>query len=51
MPATSTLTSKLCAQGWRFAADGKCTDVPQALDAKANAQVTAACAWPVRYAH
>ena len=26
-------------QGWRFAADGSCTDVPQVTDAKANAQV------------
>ncbi len=26
-------------QGWQFAADGKCTNIPQAADAKANAQV------------
>ena len=26
-------------QGWKFAADGKCTDIPQAISAKANAQV------------
>ena len=23
--------------GWRFQGDGKCTDIPQALDEKANA--------------
>ncbi len=29
--------------GWRFDGEGKCTDVPQSVDAKANA---AACASP-----
>ncbi|BDA41303.1 Protein TIC 55, chloroplastic [Coccomyxa sp. Obi] len=37
-PSDGTL---MCSyHGWRFAGDGKCTDIPQSLDAKANA---AAC--------
>jgi phenylpropionate dioxygenase-like ring-hydroxylating dioxygenase large terminal subunit len=36
--------SLMCSyHGWRFSGEGKCTTVPQALDAKANA---AACASP-----
>ena len=30
---------ELQVQGWKFAADGKCTNIPQALNAKANSQV------------
>ena len=38
-PSDGTL---MCSyHGWRFDGDGRCTDVPQSLDAKANA---AACA-------
>ena len=37
-PSDGTL---MCSyHGWRFDGDGKCTDIPQSLDAKANA---AAC--------
>ena len=40
-PSDGTL---MCSyHGWRFSGEGKCTDVPQSLDAKANA---AACANP-----
>ena len=40
-PSDGTL---MCSyHGWRFGGDGKCTNVPQSLDAKANA---AACASP-----
>lgn len=40
-PSDGTL---MCSyHGWRFSGDGQCTDVPQSVDAKANA---AACASP-----
>ncbi len=40
-PSDGTL---MCSyHGWRFQGDGQCTDIPQALDAKAQA---AACSSP-----
>jgi hypothetical protein len=40
-PSDGTL---MCSyHGWRFQGDGRCTDIPQALDPKANA---AACSSP-----
>ena len=38
-PSDGTL---MCSyHGWRFQGDGRCSDIPQALDAKANATACA----------